>query len=62
MINFEIDASGRVAAASQGLQDDQINEPSVVDCVVGVIEKLEFSASARGKETRALHRFEFYPR
>jgi len=59
IINFEIDPGGTVVDASQSAQDDQISDLEVVDCVVGVIRDLHFAPSAKGKLTRAFHRFEF---
>jgi hypothetical protein len=59
VIKFEIDPDGRVVDASQGSQEDQIEDAEVVDCVIGVIRELAFQASAKGKSTRAYHRFEF---
>jgi hypothetical protein len=59
VINFVIGPDGKVAEASQGMQDDQIEEPLVVECVIDVIKALEFRPSAAGKRTKAYHRFEF---
>lgn len=59
VINFAIDAEGVVGETSQGLQDDQITEQGVVDCVSTVIKGVRFSKSSKGKTTRAYHRFEF---
>jgi len=60
-MNFQIDAAGKVIETSQGMQDDQISDASVVSCVGDVIKKIKFAKSARGKTTRAYHRFEFTP-
>jgi hypothetical protein len=59
VINFAIDADGNVADTSQGMQDAQIMEPGTVDCVSQVIKGVHFAKSAKGKTTRAYHRFEF---
>jgi hypothetical protein len=61
IINFEIDAAGVVAEASQGVQDNQITESGVVACVTDVIKHVEFAKSARGKTTRGYHHFDFSP-
>ncbi len=61
VINFEIDPSGTVVDASQAMRDDQIMDAEVVDCVASVIRGITFAASARGKSTRAFHRYEFSP-
>lgn len=58
-INFTIDAKGHVTETSQGMQDDQITQAEVVDCIRKVVEKITFPASPAGKTTRAYHRFEF---
>ena len=62
IINFEIDPDGRVADASQGAQDGQLDDAEMVGCIVGVIKQLRFAKSARGKTTRAYHRFDFTPK
>jgi hypothetical protein len=62
IINFAIDAAGTVVDADQGMQDDQITEQGIVDCVTEVIKQVQFSPSAKGKTTRAYHRFEFSAR
>lgn len=62
IINFEIDPTGAVTDASQGMQDEQISDPEVVACVSEVIKSIKFAASAQNKTTRAYHRFEFSPR
>jgi len=59
IINFKIDADGTVEDASQGMQENQITEAAVVDCVVAVIKHLKFGKSPTGKTTRAYHLFEF---
>lgn len=61
IINFAIDAEGVVGETSQGMQDGQIEEPGVVECVSEVIKKVRFAKSPKGKTTRAYHRFEFSP-
>jgi hypothetical protein len=61
IINFAIDASGAVGETSQGMQDGQIEEAGLVDCLSEVIKTVRFAASTKGKTTRAYHRFEFAP-
>jgi len=60
-MNFQIDAAGNVTETSQGMQDDQISDAKIVDCVGDVIKKIKFAKSPGGKTTRAYHRFEFTP-
>ena len=61
VINFEIDAEGAVVDASQSARDDQIMDAEVVECIVGVLREIKFAKSARGKLSRAFHRYEFSP-
>lgn len=61
IINFEIDPTGVVVDASQGMQDNQITEPGVVACIVEIVQNIQFATSATGKTSRAYHRFEFSP-
>jgi len=62
VINFEIDAEGTVVDTRQGMQDGQLEDTEVVDCVSDVIKQIKFPKSAAGKSTRGYHRFEFSPR
>jgi hypothetical protein len=62
IIKFEIDATGAVIDASQGMEPDQISDPDVVACVTEVVKRVTFAKSAHGKSSRAFHRFEFSPR
>lgn len=59
IINFKIGPDGEVSETSQGMQDDQITEPGVVECVSEVIKNIKFAKSPAGKSTRAYHLFEF---
>jgi hypothetical protein len=59
IINFRIDESGNVSETSQGMQDDQITDETLVTCVSEVIKTVSFAASKKGKTTRAYHQFEF---
>lgn len=61
IINFAIDDKGVVGETSQGMQDGQIEEIGVVECVSEVIRTVRFAASSKGRTTRAYHRFEFSP-
>ena len=62
IINFRIDADGNVTETSQGMQDDQIQDETLVTCVSDVIKSVKFAKSSAGKRTRAYHQFEFSPR
>jgi hypothetical protein len=61
IINFTIDATGKVGEASQGMQGEQIEDPELVTCLTEVVKAIEFAKSAKGRSTRAYHRFEFNP-
>jgi hypothetical protein len=62
IINFRIDAEGNVTETSQGMQEDQIQDETLVTCVSDVIKSVKFAKSNAGKTTRAYHQFEFSPR
>src|SRR5512143_2180670 len=53
IINFRIDKDGAVTETSQGMQEDQITDETVVTCVSDVIKKIKFASSPSGKTTRA---------
>jgi hypothetical protein len=59
IINFRIDDQGNVTETSQGMQDGQIEDETLVTCVSEVIKKTSFAPSKKGKSTRAYHQFEF---
>jgi hypothetical protein len=62
VINFRIDAEGNVTETSQGMQEGQIQDETLITCVSDVIKSVKFAKSAAGKNTRAYHQFEFSPR
>lgn len=57
-VQFTIDADGKVKDLSES-SSDEITDPDVVQCVEGVVQKVQFPASAHKKTTRAYHKFEF---
>ena len=59
IINFRVGPDGSVLDTSQGMQEDQISDESLVECVSDVLKSVKFSKSASGKTTRAYHEFEF---
>ena len=61
IINFRIDAGGTVTETSQGMQDDQLTDETLVTCVSEVVKAVKFAKSPAGKNTRAYHQFEFSP-
>lgn len=58
VINFRIDADGKVIDASQGAQSSQVEDPQLVDCLSSLIRDVHFAASKKHSTTRAYHRFE----
>jgi hypothetical protein len=62
IINFKIDADGNVTETSQGMQEDQLGDETLVTCVSDVIKRVKFAPSPARKSTRAYHQFEFSPR
>ncbi len=61
IINFTIDKAGAVEGASQGMQDGQLADEQLVSCLAELVKGIKFAPSAKGKSTRAYHRFEFSP-
>jgi hypothetical protein len=61
-IKWVIDPSGNVGDASVDTTKSQILEPSVGTCIIDVIKKIKFAASAKGYETRAHYPFNFHPK
>lgn len=61
-IKFVIDPAGNVNDAQLDSTKSQILEPSVSTCIVDIIKKIKFAASAKGYETRAHYPFNFHPR
>jgi hypothetical protein len=57
-----IDPQGNVQDASVDTTKSSILEPSVGSCVIEVIKKIKFAASAKGYETRAHYPFNFHPK
>lgn len=61
-IKWVIDPAGNVTDASVDTTKSQILEPSVGQCIIDVIKKVKFNASAKGYETRAHYPFNFHPK
>jgi hypothetical protein len=61
-IKWVIDPQGNVTSAMVDTSKSSILEPSVGACVVEVIKKIKFAASAKGYETRAHYPFNFHPK
>ena len=61
IINFRVGPDGNVTETSQGMQDDQISDETLIECISDVLKTVKFAKSASGKTTRAYHEFEFSP-
>lgn len=61
-VKWVIDPQGNVTNAEVDTTKSSILEPAVGKCVIGVIQKIKFAASAKGYETRAHYPFNFHPR
>lgn len=61
-IKWTIDPQGNVTEAALDSSKSQILEPSVANCVIDVIKKIKFAASAKGFETHAHYPFDFHPK
>ena len=62
MLLVPLDAGGNVTETSQGMQDEQLTDETLVTCVSEVVKTVKFATSPAGKNTRAYHQFEFSPR
>jgi hypothetical protein len=62
VIQFTIDPKGAVTQAAVDSAKSKITEPTVVSCIVGIIQKIQFAASPGGFETKANYPFNFHPR
>jgi hypothetical protein len=61
IINFRVGPEGDVVETSQGMQDNQISDETLVTCLGDVLKSVRFAKSDKGKTTRAYHEFEFTP-
>jgi hypothetical protein len=61
-IQWKIDPQGNVTDPAVDTTKSQILEPSVGNCIIEVIKKIKFAASAKGYETRAHYPFNFHPK
>ncbi len=62
VITWTIDPRGVVGNVSFDSSRSQIFEPALVECLGGVIEKIQFTSSPGGFETKANYPFNFHPR
>lgn len=61
-VKFVIDPQGAVSEAEVDQSKSTIHDDAVGKCVVDVIKKIKFNASAKGFETRAHYPFNFHPK
>jgi TonB family protein len=61
-IRWTVDPTGTVTDAEVDSSHTEILEPSVGTCIVAIIKKIRFNASAKGFETKAHYPFNFHPR
>jgi len=61
-IKWVITPEGNVTDASVDTTKSQILEPTVGQCIIDIIKKIKFAASAKGYETRAHYPFNFHPK
>lgn len=61
-IKWTIDPQGNVTDAELDQSKSQILEPGVASCVIEIIKKIKFAASAKGYETHAHYPFDFHPK
>jgi len=61
-IRWKIDPTGAVTDAEVDTTKSQILEPSVGQCIIDIIKKIKFAASAKGFESRAHYPFNFHPK
>jgi hypothetical protein len=61
VVTWTIDPKGGVTQAALDQARSKITEPSVVGCIIAIIQKLQFAASPGGFETRTSYPFNFHP-
>jgi outer membrane biosynthesis protein TonB len=61
-IKWTIDPQGNVTEASLDQSKSQILDQGVANCVIDIIKKIKFAASAKGFETHAHYPFDFHPK
>jgi hypothetical protein len=61
-IRWKIDPQGNVFDAEVDTTKSSILEPTVAQCIIDIIKKIKFAASAKGFESRAHYPFNFHPK
>jgi hypothetical protein len=62
VITWTVDPKGKVTQTALDTSRSTIVEPTVVACVSGIIQKIQFAPSPGGFETKASYPFNFHPR
>jgi hypothetical protein len=62
VVQWTIDPKGAVTQISLDSGRSKVTEPSVVGCITGIIQKIQFAPSPGGFETKASYPFNFHPR
>jgi len=60
-VRWTIDPSGKVTDIDIDTSHSELVEPAVANCVMAVIKKIQFNASAGGFETKTHYPFNFHP-
>jgi hypothetical protein len=61
VVQWTIDPKGAVTQIALDPSRSKVIEPSVVGCIIGIIQKIQFAASPGGFETKASYPFNFHP-
>jgi hypothetical protein len=61
VLQWTIDPKGGVTQVVLDQGRSKITEPSVVGCITGIIQRIQFAASPGGFETKASYPFNFHP-
>ena len=61
-ITWVVDPQGKVTKAELNQKRSTITEPTIVNCIVDVIKKIQFAPSPRGVESTYNFPFNFHPR
>jgi TonB family protein len=60
-VRWTIDPTGTVKDAEVDTSHSELVEPSVASCVIAIVKKIHFNASAKGFETKTHYPFNFHP-
>ena len=60
-IRWTVDPAGVVTESDVDTSHSEIIEPTVGNCLIGIVKKIHFNASPKGFETKAHYPFNFHP-